>query len=170
MRAAAGNRSSCPCRTPPQNAKCLPATPMPGLNGECVFASGSPFDPVEYEGTKYYPSQCNNMFVFPGLGLGASVAEARVVTDAMLRAASEACANSVNHEEMARGQVFPSVDRIRDVSLDVAVATVESALRDGLATREELLRPGVDVRAFVEAKSYFPAYVPVVTDPGFFDN
>jgi len=139
-------------------------------NGECVFASGSPFDPVEYEGKKYYPSQCNNMFVFPGLGLGASVAEARVVTDAMLRAASEACANSVNVEEMARGQVFPSVDRIRDVSLDVAVATVESALRDGLATREELLRPGVDVRAFVEAKSYFPAYVPVVTDPGFFDN
>ena len=139
-------------------------------DGECVFASGSPFDPVEYEGKKYYPSQCNNMFVFPGLGLGASVAEARVVTDAMLRAASEACANSVNVEEMARGQVFPSVDRIRDVSLDVAVATVESALRDGLATREELLRPGVDVRAFVEAKSYFPAYVPVVTDPGFFDN
>ena len=43
-------------------------------------------------------------------------------------------------------------------------------MRDGLATREELLRPGVDVRAFVEAKSYFPAYVPVVTDPGFFDN
>ena len=61
----------------------------------------------------------------------------------MLRAASEACANSVNHEEMARGQVFPSVDRIRGGGRDggkrVALADV---------------RPGVDVRAFVEAKSY----------------
>ena len=57
----------------------------------------------------------------------------------------------MNVEEMARGQVFPSVDRIRDVSLDVAVATVESALRDGDA--RGAARPGVDVRAFVEAKS-----------------
>ena len=99
---------------------------------------GVPSTPVEYEGTKYYPLPVQQHVRVSRLGLGASVAEARVVTDAMLRAASEACANSVNHEEMARGRVFPSVDRIRDVSLDVAVATVESALRDGLAlTREE---------------------------------
>ena len=110
------------------------------------------------------------MFIFPGVGLGASLCGSKGVTDGMLHAASVACAEAVDADEMARGQVFPSVDRIRDVSLDVAVATVESALRAGLATREELLRPGVDVRAFVEAKSYFPAYVPVVTDPGFFDN
>ena len=57
-----------------------------------------------------------------------------------------------------------------DGALDVAVATVESALSDGLVTRKELLRPGVDIRAFVEVKSYFPAYVPVVTDPAHYSN
>ena len=60
--------------------------------GDAVFASGSPFDPVTVGAKTYYPSQCNNMFVFPGLGLGASVSECSVVSDAMLRAASEACA------------------------------------------------------------------------------
>ena len=77
-------------------------------DGECVFASGSPFDPVEYAGTKYYPSQCNNMFVFPGIGLGASVAEARVVTDAMLRAASEAALNIASVTTLASATDAPN--------------------------------------------------------------
>ena len=103
------------------------------------------------------------------MGLGASIAECRVVTDAMLRAASVACAEAVTDEEMARGQVFPSVERIRDVSLDVAVAVAECGLEEGVVTRAEILK-GADVRDFIETKSYFPAYVPVVTDPLHFDQ
>ena len=75
----------------------------------------------------------------------------------------------MSDEEMARGQVFPDVERIRDVSLDVAVNVVRSALEDGLVKNKNILA-GEDIRSFVQRKSYFPAYVPVVTDPMHFDQ
>jgi len=156
-----------PLSNPTSKCEVTAADAFAWTGGDAVFASGSPFDPVTVGGRTYYPSQCNNMFVFPGLGLGASVAECAVVTDNMLRAASEACANAVDDDEMARGQVFPDVERIRDVSLDVAVGVVKSALADGLVRNRDILA-GEDVRSFIQRKSYFPAYVPVVTDPEHF--
>ncbi|KAH8064353.1 malate dehydrogenase [Aureococcus anophagefferens] len=153
-----------PLSNPTASAECSAADAIAWTDGAAVFASGSPFPPVEYGGKTYQTSQCNNMFVFPGVGLGATVAECTVVSDNMLHAAAEACANSVSDDEMARGQVFPDVARIRDVSLNVAVAVIESALKDGCVRSKPIL-DGADVRTFVQSKSYFPAYVPIVQAP-----
>ena len=153
-----------PLSNPTASAECSAADAIAWTDGAAVFASGSPFPPVEYGGKTYQTSQCNNMFVFPGVGLGATVAECTVVSDNMLHAAAEACANSVSDDEMARGQVFPDVARIRDVSLNVAVAVIESALKDGYVRSKPIL-DGADVRTFVQSKSYFPAYVPIVQAP-----
>merc|ERR1712147_473339 len=153
-----------PLSNPTASAECSAADAIAWTAGAAVFASGSPFPPVEYGGKTYQTSQCNNMFVFPGVGLGATVAECTVVSDNMLHAAAEACANSVSDDEMARGQVFPDVARIRDVSLNVAVAVIESALKDGYVRSKPIL-DGADVRTFVQSKSYFPAYVPIVQAP-----
>ena len=153
-----------PLSNPTKSAECSAEDAIAWTDGAAVFASGSPFPPVTYGGKTYQTSQCNNMFVFPGVGLGATVAECTVVSDNMLHAAAEACANSVSDAEMARGQVFPDVERIRDVSLNVAVATVESALKDGYVRNKDILN-GADVRAFIQKKSYFPAYVPIVNEP-----
>jgi len=152
-----------PLSNPTANAECNASDAYAWTGGDVVFASGSPFDPVVLDGKTYQTSQCNNMFVFPGIGLGASLAECTVVSDAMLHAAALACSESVSDEEMARGQVFPSVNRIREVSRNVAVAVIESALEDGLVTHPKILA-GADVRTFVARKSYFPAYVPIVRE------
>jgi malic enzyme len=75
-------------------------------NGECVFASGSPFDPVTLaNGSTITISQCNNMFIFPGLGLGSTVCGAERITDRTLYDISVALANALTQEELDRGQV-----------------------------------------------------------------
>ena len=72
---------------------------------------------MTYGDTKYIPSQCNNMFVFPGLGLGATVCGAKRVSRGMIYACSETLATSLTEEEIKAGQVFPSIHRIREISL-----------------------------------------------------
>ena len=115
------------------------------------------------------PSQCNNMFIFPGLGLGASLSGARFITDAIIYETSLALAECVTQEEHARGQVFPDVDRIRDVSMDIAKAVIRKTYADGLSMRGRLVldRRPVDVNdddqlsEFVALKMYYPSYVPL---------
>eukprot|EP00624_Nannochloropsis_granulata_P001717 evm.model.NODE_18350_length_9544_cov_24.339689.1 len=117
-----------PLSNPTSSAECTAAEAYLWTNGRAIFASGSPFEPVTIHGKTYKPSQANNFFVFPGIGLGAVVSGATIITDKMLYAASEAVAASLTDEERAEGRVFPRVARIRQVSLKVAteVAKVSS--------------------------------------------
>lgn len=131
-------------------------------DGRCIFASGSPFDSVEMDdGRVFSPSQCNNMYVFPGLGLGATVCGATKVTDRMLYVAAEALAKFVSEEDLKLGRVFPPITSIREVSHQIGVAVVKEALREDLATkvREKDL---IDLDSFVAKKMYYPEYVPLV--------
>lgn len=169
LASACGDRAPVimPLSNPTSNAECTAAQAYEWTNGNVVFASGSPFEPVEFDGKTMVPSQANNMFIFPGVGLGATLAKAKCVTDGMLHAAALACARSVTDEEMARGQVFPSVARIRDVSRAVAVAVIEAAI-DENKNREptELLKSmDGDLDAFVASKMYYPYYVPLYQSP-----
>lgn len=75
------------------------------------------------------------MYVFPGLGLGATICGAKTVTDRMLYIAAEALAKFVPDEDVAQGKVFPPISRIREVSHRIAVAVVEEAIRDGQANK-----------------------------------
>lgn len=80
-----------------------------------MFASGSPQDPVEWNGNSHVPSQANNMYIFPGVALGAWLARSGVITDQMLMASSEALSQCTTEEELALGMVYPSMTRIRCV-------------------------------------------------------
>ena len=75
------------------------------------------------------------MYIFPGIGLAASVAGVTHITDRMLYKAAEACTKSMTEEEMAEGRTFPQVKRIREVNKNVAVAVVEEALRCDMTTK-----------------------------------
>ena len=98
--------------------------------GRAIVATGSPFAPVTLpDGSQRIPSQCNNMYVFPGIGLAASVAGVKYFTDSMFFAASKACAETLNAEDIALGRTFPHVSRIREVSKNVAVAVIEDAMK-----------------------------------------
>lgn len=151
-----------PLSNPTNKAECTAEQAYEWTNGQCIFASGSPFDTIEFEdGRVFYPSQCNNMYVFPGLGLGASVCGAQKVTDRMLYVAAETLANFVSKKDMEEGRLFPQLTRIREVSHRIAVAVVEEALREGLATKVKPADAN-DLDSFVGRKMYFPEYVPLV--------
>ena len=122
--------------------------------GKAVFASGSPFDPVDINGMTHVPGQSNNAYIFPGIGLGVSACRISRVTDGMFRAAANAVANGVSQEALDQGLVFPALSDIRNVSLDIAVAISELAFNEGLARID---RPN-DLRSHIKEKMYSPEY------------
>jgi malate dehydrogenase (oxaloacetate-decarboxylating) len=95
---------------------------------------------VGYGGRIYKIGQGNNVFIFPGLGLGALLANSSVVTDEMVSAASMAAAESMTERELDDGMLFPEIARLRDVTIAVARAVAGKAIDDGYAnaTREDV--------------------------------
>eukprot|EP00004_Rigifila_ramosa_P019835 TRINITY_DN5096_c0_g1_i4.p1 TRINITY_DN5096_c0_g1~~TRINITY_DN5096_c0_g1_i4.p1 ORF type:complete len:602 (-),score=146.61 TRINITY_DN5096_c0_g1_i4:20-1804(-) len=104
--------------------------------GTCIYASGSPFESVTLNGKVCVPNQCNNMFVYPGIGLGVLACRAWRVSDGMFQAAARALAECVTEEDLAAGLLFPQLEfhSLRKVSRTVAAALCEQAEREGIAT------------------------------------
>ena len=118
---------------PTSKAECTAEDAYRGTGGRALFASGSPFAPVEFGGRKFVPGQGNNAFIFPGVGLGVICSRARRVTDSMFGAAARTLANEVTESDISAGCLYPSISRIRDVSLSIALCVAETAYAEGLA-------------------------------------
>ncbi|EKM79400.1 hypothetical protein AGABI1DRAFT_120798 [Agaricus bisporus var. burnettii JB137-S8] len=101
-------------------------------NGSVIFASGSPYKSVEFKGKTYEPGQGNNMYIFPGLGLGTILSKAKHVTDSMVERASIALSDSLTREEKEAQLVYPRLGRIRDISVEIAFAVIRAAQKDGV--------------------------------------
>ncbi|KAJ3505049.1 hypothetical protein NLJ89_g7618 [Agrocybe chaxingu] len=101
-------------------------------NGSVIFASGSPYKPVEFEGRVYEPGQGNNMYIFPGIGLGAILSKARHVTDSMVEQASIALAGALTEDEQSADLIYPRLTRIRDISAKIALAVIRAAQKDNV--------------------------------------
>ncbi|KAF9468547.1 malate dehydrogenase [Collybia nuda] len=99
-------------------------------NGSVIFASGSPYKAMEFEGKVYEPGQGNNMYIFPGIGMGAILSKARHVTDAMVEQAAIALSSSLSQEEQSSELVYPRLARIRDISAQIALAVIRAAQKD----------------------------------------
>ena len=152
-----------PMSNPTSQCECTPQEALEWTNGAAVVATGSPFDPVTLKnGKTLIPSQCNNMYIFPGIGLAASVSGVTRITDKMLYLASLACTNTMTEEEIAEGRTFPVLSRIREVSANVATAVITEGMALGITPKikHSLSRP--EILALVQSQMYFPDYTPLI--------
>lgn len=117
-----------PFSNPTDLAEAMPANLYKWTKGRCLVATGSPFNDVEFDGKQYRIGQGNNVFIFPGLGLAAITAKIQRISDNMITAASRALAEQVSEEELSQGLLFPSIDRLREVSTEIAKAVIQAAM------------------------------------------
>ncbi|KAF8388914.1 hypothetical protein HHK36_025595 [Tetracentron sinense] len=140
---------------PTSQSECTAEEAYTWSKGRAIFASGSPFDPVEYHGKIFVPGQANNAYIFPGLGLGLVISGAIRVHDDMLLAASEALAGQVAQENFDKGLIYPPFSNIRKISAQIAANVAAKAYELGLATH--LPRPANLVK-YAESCMYSPLY------------
>jgi malate dehydrogenase (oxaloacetate-decarboxylating) len=124
--------------------------------GRALVATGSPFTPVEFQGNKISSAQCNNMFIFPGIGLGALVSRATRITTKMFLKASLALSNLVTEEQAGKNMLLPELSDIRSVSLQIAKAVAIEARDSGLGR----LLSDSEYEALIKKAQWEPEYYP----------
>jgi len=141
-----------------KKSEAVPVDVIGWTRGQALVAAGSPFEPVSHGGREIRIGQCNNAFIFPGMGLGALVAEAPEVSDRMFRAAAECLAAQVSDSELAAGALYPRVRDLRQVSTSIAFAVAREAREGGMG------RPLSDdeIRRAVTDAQWEPRYGPLV--------
>ena len=122
-----------PLSNPTDQSEVYPVDAINWSRGRALVAAGSPFADVTFAGKTFRVGQANNAFIFPGIGLGAILAKASKVTDSMFYAAAKALADEVTDAELGSGLLFPSIDRLTNVSVSVARAVIHDAMENGLA-------------------------------------
>jgi len=137
---------------PTSRAECTAEQAYAWSRGQAVFTSGSPFGEVVHAGRVFQPGQGNNAYVFPGVGLGAVVCRARLITDRMFLAAARTLAGLVSKADLDRGSLYPPLKDIRRISLAIATSVAEEAWAAGVARRR---RPG-KVRTLIKEFMYAP--------------
>ncbi|KAJ1557026.1 hypothetical protein HK096_009511 [Nowakowskiella sp. JEL0078] len=168
-----------PLSNPSSQSECTFEAAMKYTKEKVLFASGTAFPSyTKINGEIVAPGQGNNMYIFPGLGLGTFLSGAKTVTDSMVYASATTLAASLNAEEISDGKLYPVVKRIRQISARVAVGVIIVAVEEGVVTNSEVIRlveqmktwkkedgeagekhGWLKLQKFVEDKMYYPKYV-----------
>jgi malate dehydrogenase (oxaloacetate-decarboxylating)(NADP+) len=143
-----------PYSNPTSRSECTAEEAYRWSDGRAVFASGSPFPPVEIAGRRFVPGQGNNVYIFPAMGMALFATEASRVTEEMFIIAAQALAEQVTDENLSVGLIYPPQSRILDASLRVAERIAACIFDQGLAQVQQTH----DVGALIRARAYRPIY------------
>lgn len=146
-----------PLSNPVRLSECSFADAVQNTNGNVLFASGSPFPEQRFGNRILYPGQGNNMYIFPGIGLAAILSRASQVTDSMVEACSLSLSNSLTPEERSLDLLYPRIERIRDISAQIARDVIRAAQKAGVDRSPDLrTMSDADLLAFVKRKMWKP--------------
>ncbi len=141
-----------PLSNPTASSEAVPADVLAWTEGRAVVATGSPFEPVTYAGKTHLIGQANNVFIFPGVGLGAILGGAREITDELFLTAATTLAEMVPADRLEAGSLYPSVSALRQVSRTIAARVVATVRKAGPEAYDAIM-------AEVDAAMWTPAYV-----------
>jgi malic enzyme len=143
-----------PLSNPTSKAECTPSEALQHSDGRALVATGSPFEPVMFQGRKHVIGQCNNAFVFPGVGLGVLLSEASRVTDSMFLAAARALAEFTSTHAASDNCLYPSLRELRAVSRLIAFHVAQTARDEGFGHSLD----DKALQAAIEEFCWFPEY------------
>ncbi|MDX5433939.1 MAG: NAD-dependent malic enzyme [Halomonas sp.] len=143
-----------PLSNPTSRAEATPADVIEWTDGQALVATGSPFMPVVHNGKTYPIAQCNNAYIFPGIGLGVVASGAKRITDTMLMTASRALAREAPLVKEGKGALLPPLSQIRELSKAIAFEVAAQAQQEGVALRTD----GIKLRQAIERSSWTPEY------------
>ncbi|GAV90090.1 malic domain-containing protein/Malic_M domain-containing protein [Cephalotus follicularis] len=155
---------------PTMKAECTAVDAFKHAGENIIFASGSPFENVDLGNGKVgHVNQANNMYLFPGIGLGALLSGARSISDGMLQVAAECLASYMTDEEVKKGILYPSIDSIRHITAEVGAAVLRAAVEEELAEghgdmgpKELMHMSKEETVKYVTTNMWFPVYIPLV--------
>jgi malate dehydrogenase (oxaloacetate-decarboxylating)(NADP+) len=143
-----------PLSNPTSRSECTAEEAYRWSDGRAVFASGSPFPPVEFAGRRFVPGQGNNVYIFPAVGMAVYATEAARLTDEIFMIAAQAVAEQVTEEQLGSGLIYPPQTEILNASLHVADRVAAGIFDQGLA---RVPRPP-DIGGLIRARAYRPVY------------
>ena len=142
-----------PLSNPTSKTEAVPEDLIRWTDGQALIATGSPFPSVNYKDNQYDIGQCNNVFIFPGLGLGVLASGAKQITDAMFLKASEVLSGHAPILQKKNGALFPTFDSLRVISIEIAIAVGSYAINEGIC-----VDPPSDIEKAVKDMMWEPKY------------
>jgi malic enzyme len=135
-----------PLSNPTSKTECTPSEAILSSDGRALIATGSPFGPVVFNGAKHIIGQCNNAFIFPGVGLGALIARAGRITDSMFLNAAKTLSEYICQKECCAGSLYPSLRHLREISRAIGLRVAQTARDEGVgrSTEDAALETEID--------------------------
>lgn len=157
-----------PMSNPISKMECCSEDAVKFTDGRAIVAVGSPQPPVEFNGRTIAVSQANNMYIFPGVALGAYLGNTRIINDAMLTKAAETLPLMITDEDLEAGMVYPRLEQIRQISLNVALEVMKCAAEEGHLrgkALEKLNQSEAKLISFIQGSMFVPAYSSLIQLP-----